>query len=98
MLTLTVTTWSEGRGLSECGVQIDGTRHTTEDLDEITCREEAEAAGIPTALLDEYRGNGASSACGWRTERLGVAQRPQKSIYRNSASVWEYGRAQSESP
>jgi hypothetical protein len=49
MLTLTVTTWSEGRGLSECGDQIDGTRHTTEDLDEITCQEEAEAAGIPTA-------------------------------------------------
>ena len=56
MLTLTVTTWSEGRGLSECGVQIDGTCYSTEDLDEITSREEAETAGIPAALLDEYRG------------------------------------------
>ena len=54
---LTVTLWSEGRDLSEYGVQIDGTRYSTEDLDEITSREEAEAAGIPTALLDEYRGN-----------------------------------------
>ena len=52
-----VTPWSEGRGLSECGIQIDGTRYSTEDLDEITSREEAEATGIPTALLDEYRGN-----------------------------------------
>jgi len=52
-----LTTWSEGRGLSECGVQIDGTRHSTEDLDEITSREDAEAAGIPTVLLDQYHGN-----------------------------------------
>ena len=57
MRTLTVTTWSEGRGPSECGIQIDGTRYSTEDLDEITSREDAQAAGIPTALLDEYRGN-----------------------------------------
>ncbi len=57
MRRLTVTTWSEGRGLNECGIQIDGTRYSTEDLDEITSREDAQAAGIPTALLDEYRGN-----------------------------------------
>jgi hypothetical protein len=57
MMMLTVTTWSEGRGLSDCGVQIDGTRFSFEDLDEITSREEAKAAGIPTALLDEYRGD-----------------------------------------
>ena len=57
MRRLTVTTWSEGRGPSECGIQIDGTRYSTEDLDEITSREDAEAAGIPTALLDQYHGN-----------------------------------------
>ena len=54
---LTVTLWSEGRGLSEYGVQIDGTRFSFVDLDEITSREEAEAAGIPTALLDQYHGD-----------------------------------------
>ena len=52
-----VATWVEGRGPSECGIQIEGTRFSFEDLDVITSREEAEAAGIPTALLDEYRGN-----------------------------------------
>jgi hypothetical protein len=57
MRTLTVTTWSEGRGLNECGIQIDGIRYSTEDLDEITSREDAQAAGIPTALLNEYHGN-----------------------------------------
>ena len=51
-----VATWSEGCGLSECGIQVDGIRFSVEDLDEITNREEAEAAGIPTALLNEYRG------------------------------------------
>jgi|SRR5271165_3726700 len=56
MRRLTVTTWSEGRGPSECGIQIDGTRYSTEGLDEITSREDAEAASIPTVLLDEYRG------------------------------------------
>ena len=57
MRKLIVTAWDEGCSPSECGVQIDGTRYSTEDLDEITSREDAEAAGIPTALLDEYRGN-----------------------------------------
>jgi hypothetical protein len=56
MRTLTVTTWSDSRDPSECGIQINGTRFSLEDLDEITSREEAEAAGIPTALLNEYRG------------------------------------------
>ena len=52
-----VATWGEGRGPSECGIQIEGTRFSFEDLDEISSREDAEAAGIPTVLLDEYRGN-----------------------------------------
>ena len=57
MRTLKPTLWSEGRDLSEYGIQIDGTRFSFEDLDEITSREEAEAAGIPTALLFEYHGD-----------------------------------------
>ena len=57
MRKLIVTAWSEGCSPSECGIQVDGTRYSTEDLDEITSREDAEAAGISTALLDEYRGN-----------------------------------------
>ena len=56
MNTLNLTLWSDGRGPSECGVQI-GTRLSFEDLDAITSREEAEAAGVPTVLLNEYRGN-----------------------------------------
>ncbi len=57
MMLLTVKTWSDGRDLSGCGIQIDGTRFSFEDLDEITSREEAEAAGIPTALLNQYHGD-----------------------------------------
>ena len=52
-----VTTWSEGCGLSEHGIQVDGIRYSTEDLDEITSREDAEAADISTVLLDQYHGH-----------------------------------------
>ncbi len=50
MLTLTMTTWSEGRGPSECGIQIDGTRFSFEDLDEIT----RGGPMIPAADLQEF--------------------------------------------
>ena len=56
MKTLKVTLWSDGRDPSKCGVQI-GTRLSFEDLDAITSRQETEAAGVPTVLLNEYRGN-----------------------------------------
>ena len=57
MTTLNPTLWSDRCDLSGCGIQIDGTRFSFEDLDEITSREEAEAAGIPTALLNQYHGD-----------------------------------------
>jgi hypothetical protein len=57
MTTLKLTLWSEGRDPSECGIQIGNTRFSFEDLEAFAGREEAEAAGIPTALLDEYHGD-----------------------------------------
>jgi hypothetical protein len=57
MATLTVKIRGNDHCPRECGIEIDGTCYSTDDLDEITNREDAEAAGIPTALLDEYRGN-----------------------------------------
>ena len=56
MTTLTVKIRGNDHSPRECGIEINGTRYSVEDLDEITNREEAEAAGIPTALLNEYRG------------------------------------------
>ena len=85
MRRLTVTTWSDSRASSECGIQIDGTRYSTEDLDEITSREDAEAAGIPTALLDEYRGHWGLFGV-WLDERA-ICSTPitPKTIFANSA-------------
>ena len=57
MTTLTVKIRGNDHSPRECGIEIDGTCYSTEDLDEITSREEAKAAGIPTPLLDEYRGD-----------------------------------------
>jgi hypothetical protein len=57
MTAVKLTTWSEGRDPSECGIQIGNTRFSLEDLESLTSREEAETAGIPTALLDQFHGD-----------------------------------------
>jgi hypothetical protein len=62
MATLKLTLWYECRDPGESGVQLDGTRFSFEDLDAITSREEAQAAGIPTVLLEGYHGKVAAGA------------------------------------
>jgi hypothetical protein len=111
MATPKLALWREGRDPGECGVQIDGTRFSFEDLDEIINREEAEAAGIPVVLLDEYRGNWClfglwledEAVCGMPTTPRGSLQEfshrlleRQRLIGSAIASLMRDGRSQPE--
>lgn len=55
MAPVILTTWSEGRDPSECGIAINEKKISAEDLETVTMRAEAEALGIPGGLFDLWQ-------------------------------------------
>ena len=83
MITLRPTLWSEGRDPSECGVQIDGTRFSFEDLDADHRPGRGRGAQVSRrSCRTSTTATGATSACGWKSKRTELV-RPGTALHPN---------------